>query len=527
MLDQARATAAYARRFADAVAALLAITSVASAIFAVLWLLAGERGGFRPWIAWASVADTQVLTSFTEASVGVLGIAITVVAIIVELAANRYTPRVSELFVRDPVNGAVLSFFVLSVLLSVWIDLTLASAARPGVLVLAATAFTTGSVVLILPYFAYVFDFLSPTQVIDRIRDAGAGEFKRLRRRGEPVIPSARAELLRAIEQLGDIALNSVDKKDKPLAFASLTALAEIAEAGIRSKARMPPAWFDTAPLVAGDQDFIALHPDMVHALTARQTWVEMKIFRQYQSVFGDAVNRMRDVNHLAAIHTRRLAGVAVEVGDPNGVQISVRFLNTYMRAAVNAHDVRTAYNLLNEYRELAEYALGRGQGALAIELAERMRFYGQLAFGAQLGFVLESAAYDLCQLLELAHATRAPEHDRLLAIFLELDREPEARSMEASLRGVRKAQIKLATYYLSKGEEKLARRICHDMRGEPPARLASIKAELQSVIDAEFWEVSDRGINFEWLAPERRAHLETFYRWLNEGSGLTAPPKL
>ena len=54
-----------------------------------------------------------------------LAILITVVAIVVELAANRYTPRITELFVRDPVNVVVMSSFVITSVLVVWIDLSL------------------------------------------------------------------------------------------------------------------------------------------------------------------------------------------------------------------------------------------------------------------------------------------------------------------------------------------------------------------------------------------------------------------
>ena len=41
---------------------------------------------------------------------------------------------------------------------------------------------------------------------------------------------------------------------------------------------------------------------------------------------------------------------------------------------------------------------------------------------------------------------------DELLQIFLEVDKEAEGEQQEPSLRGVRKAQVKLATYYLQQG---------------------------------------------------------------------------
>jgi hypothetical protein len=60
--------------------------------------------------------------------------------------------------------------------------------------------------------------------------------------------------------------------------------------------------------------------------------------------------------------------------------------------------------------------------------------------------------------------------------------------------------------------------RICNDMRSEPGPRLESIRDALMAVVNPEFWEVSDRGINFEWLDAERRPHVATFYQWLGGG---------
>ena len=92
-----------------------------------------------------------------------------------------------------------------------------------------------------------------------------------------------------------------------------------------------------------------------------------------------------------------------------------------------------------------------------------------------------------------------------------------EGHDLEASLRGVRKAQIKLATYYLIHGADDLARSIFEDMRDELPSRLISIREELDGITSEGFWEVSDRGVNFDYLDPERRATLDTFFGWFSQ----------
>ena len=90
----------------------------------------------------------------------------------------------------------------------------------------------------------------------------------------------------------------------------------------------------------------------------------------------------------------------------------------------------------------------------------------------------------------------------------------------EASLRGVRKAQLKLATYYLQVGAEDMARRVWEDMRDENADRLGSIRDELLAVQSKDFWEISDRGGNFDYLPPARKELLRVFFGWFREVSG-------
>jgi len=50
---------------------------------------------------------------------------VSIVAIVVQLAATRYTHRVTTLFVRDRVNQAVMTLFVLTTALCIWLALVL------------------------------------------------------------------------------------------------------------------------------------------------------------------------------------------------------------------------------------------------------------------------------------------------------------------------------------------------------------------------------------------------------------------
>ncbi len=109
-----------------------------------------------------------------------------------------------------------------------------------------------------------------------------------------------------------------------------------------------------------------------------------------------------------------------------------------------------------------------------------------------------------------------------MLPQILELDRPLRVMAQESALLGVRKAQVKLAAYYLALGEEEKARRISQDMQHEPLDRLVAIRQSLERVTSKDFWEIIDRGRNFEYMPDKQRATLATFFSWLD----VRAEPK-
>src|SRR5690606_41553203 len=57
-------------------------------------------------------------------------------------------------------------------------------------------------------------------------------------------------------------------------------------------------------------------------------------------------------------------------------------------------------------------------------------------------------------------------------------------------------------------------------MRDESAERLHSIRDELLAVQAKDFWEISDRGGNFDYLPPERKEMLRIFFGWFRDVSG-------
>lgn len=499
---------------------LSVLGSVCLALFTLTSLADGLGSGdplallnlaFRPDPA----AAANTLANAGEIVAAVLAIALTVVAIIVELASNRYTHRVTELFVSEPINFAVMGLFVVTALQGMWVTMTFdqsPDAIVPYTGIAVTMGMLTACLLILLPYFNFVFNYLNPLQIVQRISGHTFAAIRAQRRGTE----AAQAEAIRGIEQLADVALNAMEHRDKGISVAGINALRELVTAYQGVREELPPAWFEMSETVVGNPDFISMDPHTIDAVAQRRLWLEMKVLRQYQMIYGEALGRMRDLNYVIAINTQHMAEDAARAGNLELLHTTLKFYNSFVRAAINAKDVRSAYNVLNHYRHLGQSLLGFRDGMYAAEIARYFKYYGLLSYNAKLPFLLEVVAYDLCALTELAVDQGSPVVDELLRIFLRVDRESEDEAHDDSLRGVRKAQVKLATYFLLREDEARARQVFRDMADESPARLASIRDELFSVRSPEYWEITDRGSNFEYLEPERKRRLATFFSWFD-----------
>ncbi len=465
---------------------------------------------------------TDAVSQLGAMVAAVLGIVITVVSIIVQLSADRYT-GVARMFLSDRINLSVMGFYVVGTVSGVWCSVSIQQNFAPRVTLLAMIIINTFALVLMAPYFGYVFWFLEPMNIIARIRSeavktAAAGTTAK----DADDIAEAQAKTLTAMEELTDITSNSISGKDKIIASGAVDALKDFAIEYIKAKARASNDWYDIGGSIRQNPDFVAMDPESLEDLEQRRTWVEWKVMRQYLGIYNEALAEMRDINYLIAIDTRYIGEAAGEARDAELIQLVFRFMNSYLRATLNARDVRTAYNVLNQYRMLVEAMLRQGNGEAAVEGVKHMNYYGHLSFDMKLTFVTETVAYDVSALCQYAHELGAKQEEKMLEFFLELDRPLRSRSQEKALLGVRKAQVKLAAYYLAHDEEEKARTISADMENEPADRLLAIREALERVTSKDFWEIIDRGRNFEYMPPHQRDMLAVFFDWL--GVGAPAP---
>ena len=476
----------------------------------------------------------NTLGGLGEVMAAVLGLALTVSSIIVQLAATRFTPYITNLFFRARTNLLVLGFFVTSTVFIVWVNFSIDDVHVPRWGVFFSMVLMTLSLGLLFPYFAYVFDFLDPEKIVGRITADGLYACTPIRGKAALAIDQRQLAAVEAVEHLANISLNALQQKDKNIASSAVDALGKFGQLYGETKAGMLREWHRIPQWNRQSPDFVSLSREAINDLTERGIWLEWKILRQYQMLFNEGLDRIKDVCYLIAIDTRRLGEAASKRGDLHALDLAIKFFNTYLRAAINKKDIRTAYNVLHQYRQLAEVVLlhanhpGLAIGAQAADLEQRtvdiarfMRYYSATVFQSGMAFVTEVIAHDIGTVCAHAFRLAARCHDQLLDIFLRVDDTAESAEQEKTQRGVRKAQIKLAATYLTHGGVDLARRIAEDMRGEPPARLRSIWHELRTLNSREFWEVIDRGSNFDYLTPDQKGQLAAFFGWFE---GVDAP---
>lgn len=471
------------------------------------------------WLAQMDVsAALDMVSNAAEVVAAVLAIAITVVAIVVELAANRYSHEITRMFLREPVNVLILSLYVLTTLQCIWTAASIGYGDETAV-PHAALALTLGMVVLslllLVPYIYFVFAFLSPISVIQRIsRDA----YRRVKKVTSSNAARSQARVEEAVDQLQDVARSAIAQGDRSIAIAAIDAMASLFADYLELRDRLPESWFKISEEVASDPDFVALAPETLAEVEGDGVWLERKILRRYLSLLRQSLGHSSDVASVIGIRTQELA-TALDADSPALLELCRRALNSYLRSAINERDARIAYFLMNQYRLLGEQLMHQGRTDDVMAVATYLREYGQLANAMGMPFLLETAAYDVMQLVEQAIGIRSPALDPLLDTFLTVDQPiSDSKGADTEL-GVRRAQMQLATLFLERGDRIRADRIIDDLREEQFDRLQRLGDAMFADDRSQFWELMDRGANFRYLKPQLRKHLEQILARLDPAS--------
>jgi hypothetical protein len=287
----------------------------------------------------------EAVANSAEVIAGVLGIAATLVAIIVELAATRYNHRITDLFIREPLNLIVLSFFVITTLACVWI-VTVPEPDR-GLWVDVTMGAITLALVLLLPYFVYVLSFISPNNVVKRIS-------RRAFREMVPCSSSSqgrrRTAVADALEELQDVMRNAIERGDRTIAIGCVDTMADLL---ISYQTRVPPlpdAWYRVDKPVQNDPDFASLEPSALARIAEHRTWFEYKSLSLLAKAVRLASPRSPDAAFQIFVRTRDLA--LKQRRNSDHFDLCIKTFNTYLRSVINNGDQRSNFFALNQYRK-------------------------------------------------------------------------------------------------------------------------------------------------------------------------------
>ena len=112
----------------------------------------------------------NTLSGLGEVVTAILGIEITAIAIVVQLAANKYSSNIMELFISNKVNIALIALFVITGTNTVLVINTLTEEFIPLFSIAVTVSLISLSLLMVIPHFSYVFNFLRPGNFLNYVK---------------------------------------------------------------------------------------------------------------------------------------------------------------------------------------------------------------------------------------------------------------------------------------------------------------------------------------------------------------------
>ena len=438
----------------------------------------------------------NLINAFSRAGNQLVAVVFTTVSIAVPLTANMYSLKFLEFFLKDRVNSGMLLLAATVALNTILVQYATKDDFVPMLALNVHFALLSLAFILLFPYLYYLFRFLHPNTLLERLASECTHHLDRAAGRRN-ALGEHRRHVSESFEHIANIAVRSVDRLDRNTAIESVHVLEDLAGRYRAHKARLPAEWFE-----AEKELFLSFSSAAVDEANASRSWVEMKILSQLRQMLGSALTRMHDVTSAVAKALRRFGLAAGVRSDPRLRELTVEYFNTFIRRALNTRDVRSVFILFDQYRILAEELLA-DDPELVLEIAYYFAYYGQIARDMQLAFVVDAAAHDLGALVRHASETQSPIAERLLESFLRYD--------GAGSLGVAKAQAILGSYFVMTDRTAAAAQVKERLRLLESTRIERLSAELMAVRREKYWEVNERRMNMEYVPDAQRERLREF----------------
>lgn len=459
-----------------------------------------------------------VLNTNAAALASTLGILMAIVLLMVQLTAQRYSFNIIGMFVRNPRNVSLVVLFIITISFNLWLATTVDDGYIPQFGTYLALGMGTVCFGLLIPYFAYLFDTLRPHNLLDALRREVLVAVESAQR-GRPLVSTRRLAAER-VQHIGDITRTAIALNDADVARYSVWILYGTFCDYLERKPNLPRDWFTVE-----DRYFRGRHALTIKEIEESGTWLERRIFEDFQAAFSASLTRLEPVNNTVALCCRLAGERALELGDDAALELLMKFFNSFLRAALNAKDARAGYHLSYQYALLADTAF-ESRPSLALEIAHRISYYGKTALESGLYWMAVAAAQDLRTLAE-ASVNRGTPHETTTHIheeLLELVNLGNAKQVPVTAM-LDKAVIALGAFHLAYSKEELGRDLACGLSGAESGRLSKLAEELAVVTEPQFWELTDRVVNFDYVDEAARAKLGEFLARVEEAQASKSLP--
>jgi hypothetical protein len=349
---------------------------------------------------------------------------------------------------------------------------------------------------ILLPYVGYIFEVMRAERLVGSI-------MRRARRQLRLAVTSRtsrtslrrRSKLMTAIAQVTDIAFGSIELGDMPVCVLSIEVLGQfLAEDYMSSKKKLGPEWF-----TVGHAELPGASDQILTEVNRAGTWFTYAVMSSFVDMVGLTPVHRKEAVHAIAVATRNIGLAAINAGEPESAELSLRFFNTYLRVAINRSAPTFASVIMNEYRRFAIGAL-EWRSDLAVEAAAHLLRYGRHFDEAGMPATLGAAAEDVADLAIEARARDSQVTHRLAVLLVRnlLDLIPSGRAI--GINGLFKGVAKLTFWAMAADQKDIARILVEGIAAAPPGFVDAAVDRMESMHTGLFWEVNERVIAFDWV---------------------------
>jgi Predicted membrane protein (DUF2254) len=440
----------------------------------------------------------------------------------IQTSSSRYSPRIIGIFTRNPLNAFVLSFALASILYTFLVRSEVKVNYVPMASVAVAEVLALINFALLFPYVLYIFEVMRPETLIDGVIRNARRSLRRAAGSRDP--RSHRSDLMTSVAQVTDIAFGSIQLGDMPVAVLGIDSLGQFVAADyLPAKKGLHPEWFKV-----GHAELPGASDQIITEVNRAHTWFIYSVLSSFVDMVGLTPVHRKEAVHAIAVATRKVGLAAIDVGDSEVAELTVRFFNTYLRIAINRSEPTFASGIMNEYRRFAIGAL-EWRRDLSIESAAHLLRYGRHFDEAGMPAIFGAAAEDVADLAIEAHVRDPQVAFRLAQLLVRnlLDLIPNARPI--GLNGLFKAVAKLACWAMASDEKDMTHVLLEGIAAAPPDFVDAALSRMESMQSGLFWEVNERVISFDWVEQPLRDEIPrvrvALRRIKSGGNGAVSAP--